>query len=106
VKNVYLAMSIVGAIVPYVFFVEHFAAAGMSPIALLAGAFANSAASGFAADVVLSSVVFWIYLGARKAPNRWLYMLINVTIGLSCALPLYLYVSARATAPRALPAAA
>src|SRR5262249_159444 len=103
-KNLYLAMSIVGAVVPYVFFVQHFEAAGLSLTALLGNAFANGAAAGFTADVILSSAVFWIYLGARKVANRWLYMLVNVTIGLSCALPLYLYVNARATEARSVPA--
>ena len=103
-KNLYLALAIVGAIAPYVFFVQHFEAAGLSIIALLDNAFANGAAAGFAADVLLSSVAFCVYLGARKVPNAWIYVLVNVTIGLSCALPLYLYVNARTTAARPVPA--
>ena len=104
VKNLYLVLTIIGAIVPYVFFVEHFAAAGSSPIVLLKSAFANGAAAGFAADVLLSSIVFCIHLDARKVPHRWVYVLVAVTIGLSCALPLYLYVTARTAEAR--PAAA
>jgi len=35
--------------------------------------------------------VFWIYMIANKTPQVWLYILINLSIGLSCALPFYLY---------------
>jgi hypothetical protein len=104
-KNVYLVLTIVGTIVPYVFFIEHFSAAGFGIVALLASTFANGAASAFAADVLLSSVVFWVYLGSRKVPNRWIYMLLNVAVGLSCALPLYLYMTTRASETRTVPAA-
>jgi Protein of unknown function DUF2834 len=91
----YLILAVIGAIVPYLFFVEHFAAAGLGLGAFLGAAFANGAAGGFSADVLISSVVFWCYLVSRKVPLTWLYVLINLGIGLSCALPLYLFMTAR-----------
>jgi hypothetical protein len=104
-KNVYLVLTIVGTIVPYVFFIEHFSVSGFGLPTMLASAFANGAAGGFAADVLISSAVFWIYLGRHKVPNRWIYMLLNVLVGLSCALPLYLYMTTRASETRTVPAA-
>jgi Protein of unknown function DUF2834 len=98
-KNLYLILAIVGAIVPYVFFVEHIGAVGLGLGAFLGAAFANGAAGGFSADVLISSVVFWCHLIARRAPLTWLYVLINLGVGLSCALPLYLYMTARRDAP-------
>lgn len=103
-KNVYLVLAVVGTVVPYAFFIEHFSAAGFGLPALLSSAFANGSAGGFAADVLISSAVFWVYLGSRKVPNRWLYMLLNVAVGLSCALPLYLYITTRAADARTAPA--
>jgi len=44
---------------------------------------------------LITSFVFWTFLWARKTPRLWAYVLINLTIGLSCALPAYLYVRAR-----------
>lgn len=98
-KNLYLALAIAGAIVPYIFFIDHFSTVGFGLGDFIGGWFANSAAGGATADLLISSLVFWTYLIARKAPNVWLYVLINVTIGLSCALPLYLYMTARADDP-------
>jgi Terpene cyclase DEP1 len=105
-KNLYLVLAIVGAIVPYVFFVEHFSAAGFGLGSFLASAFANGAAGGATADLIISSLVFWIYLIGRRTPNLWLYMVVNVTIGLSCALPLYLYLTSRAAVQTGRPAIA
>ncbi len=95
-KNVYLVLAIVGAIVPYAFFVSHFNEVGMSLDSFVAGLFANGAAGGFSADVLISSLVFWAYLWSKRAAKMWVYVLVNLTIGLSCALPAYLYFKARA----------
>ena len=100
-KTLYLVLAVAGAIVPYLFFVDHFAAAGFGLGAFLAAAFANGAAGGFSADVLISSAVFWCYLISRRVPLTWLYVVINLGIGLSCALPLYLYMAARRDVPNA-----
>ena len=100
-KNVYLALVIVGTVVPYVFFLDHFGSAGLDVGSFIGAAFANGAAGGATADLVISSLVFWVYLASRKTPQLWLYVLLNLTIGLSCALPFYLYRHARAAEPRA-----
>ena len=43
-------------------------------------------------------------MGRREGPAPWLFVVLNLTIGLSCALPAYLYASIRAS--EAAPAAA
>jgi hypothetical protein len=98
-STVFLLLAIVGAIAPYVFFVQFFQAEGLAGD-FIGSLFANGAAGGFAADVILSSVVFWLFL-FREAPRAgvarpWLYVLVNLTIGLSCALPLFLWARERA----------
>ena len=95
-KNVYLVAAIVGAVIPLVLFAEHFAAAGYDPGTFIGAVFANPAAAGFAADVLISSLVFWVWIGVRRTgPTPWPFILLNCAIGLSCALPAYLYVCAR-----------
>ena len=95
-KNLYLGLAVLGAVVPYAFFLEHFAAAGTNPLVFLAAGFANPVAGGITADLVLSSLVFWVYLFAAGESRRTLYLIpINLLIGLSCALPLYLYLLSR-----------
>jgi uncharacterized membrane protein YccC len=92
-KRVYLILAIVGAAVPYYFFLQHFGNDGLALPAFTAAVFANPAASGFTSDLLLSSVVFWIFMfqAGEKRPKPWLFIAINLLIGLSCALPAYLY---------------
>jgi hypothetical protein len=94
--------------VPYAFFVSFFADEGIGLPTFVEGVFANGAAGGFAADVLISSAVFWSYMFSRRdGPSPWPVVAVNLLIGLSCALPLYLYLSRRrASAGRALAATA
>lgn len=57
----------------------------------IAALFVNGAAGGFTADLLISSFAFWVFLFAQKAPRIPIYIALNLTIGLSCALPLYFY---------------
>lgn len=101
-KLFYLVLAIVGAILPYVFFTQHFLNAGVSLTVFTADVFANFAASGFAADLLLSSVVFWIFMFHQrkrdKGPNPALFIVLNLLIGLCCAVPAYLYARERTEA--------
>jgi hypothetical protein len=95
VKNVYLCLAIVGAVVPYVFFVMFFLAHGIDVPVFLLALFSNGASAGFTADLLISSLVFWLFMFSQGESRAWIYILVNLTIGLSCALPLYLYVNER-----------
>ena len=96
-KNLYLIAAVVGTIVPYFFFVQHFGTEGYSLGAFLGAAFATPAASGAFADLIISSVVFWVLLAQSgvAARNITVFVLLNLLIGLSCALPAYLWWRAR-----------
>ena len=94
-KNLYLFLSIAGAVLPYAFFVQFFAAEGVALPTFVSALFANGAAGGFTADLLISSATFWIFLLSQKTPRTWAYVLVNLTIGLSCAVPAYLYVRER-----------
>tara|TARA_R110002073_G_scaffold125067_4_gene269564 strand:+ start:1525 stop:1830 length:306 start_codon:yes stop_codon:yes gene_type:complete len=90
-KQTYLIFAIVGTIVPYVFFGKFFLAEGINLIEFVQALFVNGAAGGFTADLLIASAVFWVYMLGKKEPKIWLFILLNMTIGLSCALPAYLY---------------
>ena len=96
-KQIYLALALIGAAIPLLLFAGHFAAEGFSPAAFVAAAFANPAAAGFTADVLLSSFVFWLWMRGRDGPRPWPFILLNLGIGLSCALPAYFYASLSAS---------
>ncbi len=95
IRNVYLILAILGAVIPYVFFAQHFEANGFAIADFVSALFMNAPASGFTTDLLISSFVFWIAMFHRrsqgKGPNPALFVVLNVTIGLSCALPAYLY---------------
>lgn len=96
-KNIYLILAIGGAVVPYIFFIQHFADIGFGLSDFLNALFVNGAAGGFTADLLISSLAFWIFMihrrGRGEGPAPLWFIVINMTIGLSCALPAYLYAS-------------
>lgn len=100
--SVFLALAVVGTLVPGAFLVRYFAGDG-SLAGFLPAAFANAAGGGLTTDLVISSVAFWSFLfpdaRRRGVARPWLYVVLNLAVGLSCALPLYLW--ARARAPEA-----
>lgn len=97
--NLYLALAIVGAVVPYVFFIQHFSTQGLAIGTFLGAVFATPPATAFAADLVISSLVFWMVMFQRRrrgiGPAPTLFVVLNCLVGLSCALPAYVYASLR-----------
>ena len=91
-KNVYLLWAITGALVPILFFLGVFHTEMVGVAGFIPALFVNSAAGGFAADIFIASAVFWTYMfTAKEGPKPWLFIVLNLSIGLSCALPAYLY---------------
>jgi hypothetical protein len=94
-KQFYLIMAIVGTLIPWGFFASFIADEGLDIPLFIESLFANGAAGGFSADVLLSILVFWVwsYVDARRLGiYRWWWTVISgFTVGLSLALPLYLY---------------
>jgi len=98
-RIVYLIMAILGAVIPLVLFAGFAIEQGFTVQGLLAAGFANGAAAGFTTDLFISSFVFWIYMWSKKAqgPVMWPFVAINLLIGLSCALPAYLWASTKSS---------
>ena len=91
----YLLFAVIGTIIPWFFFAQFFIQEGFNIPLFLRSLFINGAAGGFSADVLISILVFWIwsYSDARRKHIRhwWLVIPAGFTVGLSLALPLYLY---------------
>ena len=91
----YGGAAVIGTAVPWLFFGSFFAANGLDIPAFLAGLVANGAAGGFSVDVLLSICVFWVWSwrdAKELGLNRWWLVLpAGFTVGLSLALPLYLW---------------
>lgn len=91
-KNVFLVLAIVGFIAPYYFFLQ---VRAFDLNALLQQFSASAILSGIAMDLLVSVIVYWYFMftEAKKLQmkNAWLYLLATVLVGLSFALPLFLY---------------
>lgn len=98
-RSIYLALCVVGTILPYLFFVPFLLQHGLDLPLFLQQLFVNRISSFFGADLIVSSIVLWIFvfcegdrLGMR---NLWVYVAANLTVGISLALPLFLLVRQR-----------
>ena len=95
-RNVYLLLAVIGAIVPFCFFLSFFQdPASAATGGFVSALFVNGAAGGFTVDLLISSLVFWLWMWTRRdsGPAAWPFVIVNLLIGLSCALPAYLYFS-------------
>lgn len=99
IRQFYLAMAIVGTVVPWLFFGSFFAQHGLALPLFLQSLFANGAAGGFSADVLISIAVFWMWSWRDAAKHGvarwWLILPASFVVGLSLALPLYLFLRER-----------
>ena len=94
-KNIYLVLAIMGLIAPYYFFLQLPAGNGFDLPALMQPLFANNFTRGVAMDLTVSVIVFWIFVfieaNRLQMKNPWLYLLGTLLVGMSFALPLFLY---------------
>lgn len=102
-KTFYLVSAIVGTVIPWLFFATFISTEGLDIPLFVTSLFANGAAGGFSADVLISIVVFWVwsYTDSRQHEVKrwWLVLPAGFTVGLSLALPLYLYLREDSTGP-------
>jgi phosphoglycerol transferase MdoB-like AlkP superfamily enzyme len=94
-KNIYLVLLLLGLLIPYYFLFKFLSSNGLNISLLVQQLFANDISTFFAVDLVISILVFWIYMFAEanklQMKNSWLYLLASLLVGLSFALPLFLY---------------
>lgn len=103
-KNIYLIGAIVGALIPILFFLGLFHDSTIGLLGFFPAIFANNWSGGFAADIFIASAVFWVFMFTQPGPKPWIFIVLNLCIGLSCALPAYLYAKEAAIEKGALPA--
>ena len=94
-QHIYLILAVVGFIAPYYFFISFVATHGLDTRLFAQQLFGTPISRFFAVDLLLSSLVFLVYL-FQEAPRhsvkrRWIYLIVLFTVGLSFALPLFLY---------------
>ena len=94
-KNLYLFLCVLGIVLPYSQFIPWVLENGLHLGLLVRQLFANRISGFFGLDVLVSSVVVVSFVrteGRRLRVRRlWLPILGLLTVGVSCALPLFLY---------------
>ena len=100
-RSIWLLLVIAGAVVPWYYLTSYLAANPFDLVDFLTAGAVNDVGKGFVADLLISSLVFWVYIFSRRhdGPNPWPFVVINLFIGLSCALPAYLWAASRDSAP-------
>jgi hypothetical protein len=90
----YLVAAILGTVLPlsqlFPFLMTH----GFDVPLLFRQLFQNNIAAFFGWDVIVSSVALWLFVFSegrrRRMKNLWLYIVCNLIVGVSLALPLFL----------------
>jgi hypothetical protein len=96
IKSLYLLLAIVGSISPWYWLIQD-PAALLSPTLFFGKAFTNNIAITEATDLLISATAFFCFasieLKRLGSSQLWLFLYIGLTlsIGLSCALPVFLY---------------
>ncbi len=98
-RILYLILAIVGAVLPMRYFIAWFNENGWSLTAMVEAWHANAATSGLVWDLTIAAVALTVFVIAEATVRRdWLSLVaIPATfgIGVSCGLPLYLFLRSR-----------
>ena len=100
-RKIYLALTIIGSILPWIFLDQFLFSGNASVTEFFAQAFATPVGIALAIDLTISCLVFfcfaWFELSRMGLSRRWLWLYLGCTfgVGLSCSLPLFLYMRER-----------
>lgn len=93
-QTTYLILCILGTVLPYSQFVPFLLDHGFDLKLFCEQLFANQISSFSFIDLIVSSLVLWVFVfweGSRlKMKNLWVYVVSNLLVGVSLALPLFL----------------
>jgi hypothetical protein len=94
-RNVFLVLAIWGAVHPMYYFISWFQSEGWNIMAMVDAWHVNAATSGLVWDLTIAAITLthWVIVEAFRTKN-WLSLIAipaTFCIGVSCGLPLYLY---------------
>jgi len=98
-RNVHLLLAVWGTIHPMYYFIQWFQTNSWDIMAMVDAWHVNAATSGLVWDLTIAAVSLTIWILVEAIKNRnWLSLLAipaTYCIGVSCGLPLYLYLRSR-----------
>jgi len=99
VRYVFLALAVWGSIHPMAYFIQWFNANGYDLMAMVDAWHVNAATSGLVWDLTIAAVALTLWVIWEAVQQRdWLRLIAipaTFCIGVSCGLPLYLYLRMR-----------
>jgi|TARA_B110000977_G_scaffold200052_1_gene289277 carbon starvation protein CstA len=99
IRWVYLGLAVWGAIHPMYYFISWFRDNGVSLSKMVDAWHVNAATSGLVWDLTIAAIALTVFIVSEVAVRRnWIALIaIPATfgIGVSCGLPLYLYLRSR-----------
>ena len=102
-RGLYLCLAVIGAAVPYSQFLPWLAEHGMNLPMLFSELFSTRIGAFFGCDVLISAVVLIGFIrreGAKQGIRLlWVPIAATCLVGVSCGLPLFLYMRERRPAP-------
>ncbi|NJR74076.1 MAG: DUF2834 domain-containing protein [Scytonema sp. CRU_2_7] len=98
-KTIYFILCILGTVLPLSQFVPFLIQNGLDVNLFIEELFANRISAFFGMDVIVSSLVLWIFVyweGSRLGmKNLWIYIASHLLVGVSLGLPLFLLMRQR-----------
>jgi hypothetical protein len=95
----YLSLAVIGTVLPYSQFIPWVAAHGLDVPLMLRELFSTHIGGFFGLDVLVSALVLLAFIGredaSRKIRMLWLPIGATCLVGVSCGLPLFLYLRER-----------
>ena len=103
-KTLYLGLCVLGTILPYSQFIPFLREHGLDARLFLEQLFATRIGGFFGMDVIVSSVVLWVFVSCRRAQTGTcdtcgLRLRPILAVGVSLGLPLFLYLRERRLQP-------
>lgn len=98
-KTIYLLLCVIGTVLPLWEFSPWLVENGLNIPLFVEQMFPNRVAGAFSIDVLVSTVVLWVFVlteGLRsRVPHLWAPLVANVIAGVSSGFPLFLYLRER-----------
>ena len=94
-RNVYLVLCVLGFLLPYSQFLPWLMEHGLDYRNFIQELLANRVGRFFEADVIMSALTLFVFIGAEgrrlAIKNLWIPVVATAAVGVSLGLPLFLY---------------
>ena len=100
IRSVYLALAVWGAIHPMYWFLRYMHETGTGLGGMIDAWYVNASSTGLTWDLTIAAIALTVWVLAETVPRKaWLHLIAipaTFCIGVSCGLPLYLFLRSRA----------